>query len=40
MAWAWNISEIAHGLGFSEPTHFSNFFKKNVNASPSEFRAS
>lgn len=34
----WNISEIGYGLGFSEAAHFSNFFKKHVDMSPSEFR--
>ncbi|GAA5520270.1 helix-turn-helix domain-containing protein [Aliifodinibius salicampi] len=34
----WNISEIGYGLGFSEAPHFSNFFKKHVDMSPSEFR--
>jgi len=27
---AWNVSEIAYALGFTEVTHFSNFFKKHV----------
>jgi len=35
---SWNISEIAYALGFNEATHFSNFFKKHTNLSPSEFR--
>ncbi|MFM8912910.1 MAG: helix-turn-helix domain-containing protein [Flammeovirgaceae bacterium] len=30
--------QIAHTLGFSEPTHFSRFFKKNTNLSPNAFR--
>ena len=33
-----NISEIAYALGFNEATHFSNFFKKNTQSSPSQFR--
>ena len=33
-----NISEIAYGLGFTEATHFNNFFKKHVEMSPSAFR--
>lgn len=35
---SWNISEIAYSLGFSEPTHFNNFFKKNNQINPSAFR--
>lgn len=34
----WNISEIAYSLGFTEVTHFNNFFKKHVETSPSKFR--
>lgn len=34
----WNVSEIAYGLGFTEVTHFNNFFKKQVGASPGKFR--
>ncbi len=30
--------EIAYQLGFSEPTHFSRFFKKNTDQSPNSFR--
>lgn len=36
----WNVSEIAYGLGFSEVTHFNNFFKKGMDMSPSQFRKS
>jgi YesN/AraC family two-component response regulator len=32
--------EIAYKLGFSEPTHFSRFFKKNTLLSPMAFRKS
>jgi len=35
---AWNISEIAWALGFTEATHFNNFFKKHVQTSPLKFR--
>lgn len=35
---SWNISEIAYALGFTEVTHFSNFFKKHTQSSPTEFR--
>lgn len=36
----WNISEIAFVLGFSEPSHFNNFFKKYTQLTPSKFRRS
>ena len=35
---AWNVTEIAYALGFSEVTHFNNFFKKNMEMSPLKFR--
>ena len=35
----WNVSEIAFALGFTEPTHFNNFFKKYLQLSPSKFRS-
>ena len=34
-----NIAEIAFSLGFQDQAHFSNFFRKRVQAGPSEFRA-
>lgn len=34
----WNVADIAYGLGFSEPTHFNNFFRKHVELSPTAFR--
>ena len=34
----WSISDIAFSLGFSEVTHFNNFFKKLVLMSPTKFR--
>lgn len=34
----WNVSEIAHALGFQEVSHFSNFFKKHTSVSPSAYR--
>jgi AraC-like DNA-binding protein len=34
----WNVSEIAYSLGFSEVTHFNNFFKKKLKISPLKFR--
>jgi AraC family transcriptional regulator, transcriptional activator of pobA len=35
---AWNVSEISYALGFTEVTHFNNFFKKHVQLSPLKFR--
>ena len=35
----WNVSEVAYGLGFEEPAHFNNFFKKHTRLRPTEFRA-
>ncbi len=35
---AWSVSEIAYSLGFSEATHFNNFFKKHVQTSPLKYR--
>lgn len=34
----WNISEISYSLGFEEPAHFNNFFKKHTSSTPSSFR--
>ncbi|MEO7978985.1 helix-turn-helix transcriptional regulator [Flavobacterium sp.] len=34
----WNINEIAWCLGFDELSHFINFFKKNVQVSPKNYR--
>ncbi|BAV08356.1 Helix-turn-helix domain-containing protein [Filimonas lacunae] len=36
---SWNISEISYCLGFEEPAHFNNFFKKQVALTPSAYRA-
>ncbi|WP_069133378.1 helix-turn-helix domain-containing protein [Rhodohalobacter halophilus] len=33
-----SIKEIAFEIGFSDPFHFSNLFKKEIGVSPSEFR--
>ncbi|MEO1487213.1 MAG: AraC family transcriptional regulator [Bacteroidota bacterium] len=33
------ISEIAYHLNFSEPTHFTKFFKKGVSKTPQEYRS-
>jgi AraC family transcriptional regulator, transcriptional activator of pobA len=35
---AWSVSEIAYALGFTEVTHFNNFFKKHAEMSPLKFR--
>lgn len=34
----WNVSEIGYSLGFEEPAHFNNFFKKQTQFTPSRFR--
>ncbi|MDE3213168.1 MAG: helix-turn-helix transcriptional regulator, partial [Bacteroidota bacterium] len=34
----WPVSDIAYALGFAEPTHFNNFFKKHQHLSPLKFR--
>ena len=34
----WNVSEIGYCLGFEEPAHFNNFFKKQTQTTPSKFR--
>jgi AraC family transcriptional regulator, transcriptional activator of pobA len=34
----WSVSDIAFALGFTEVTHFNNFFKKHVRLSPLKFR--
>lgn len=34
----WNVAEISYCLGFEEPAHFSNFFRKHTGAVPSAVR--
>ena len=34
----WSVSDIAYALGFTEVTHFNNFFKKHTQVSPLKFR--
>ena len=34
----WSVAEIAHRLGFSEPTNFSKFFRRLVGSTPAQFR--
>ncbi|MFD1257479.1 helix-turn-helix domain-containing protein [Mucilaginibacter terrae] len=34
----WNVSEIGYCLGFEEPAHFNNFFKKQTQLTPTGFR--
>lgn len=34
----WSVSEISFALGFTEVTHFNNFFKKHMLESPLKFR--
>lgn len=35
---SWSVSEIAYGLGFSEPSSFCNFMKRQTGLSPTELR--
>jgi AraC family transcriptional regulator, transcriptional activator of pobA len=35
---SWPVADIAFGLGFTETTHFNNFFKKHLECSPLQFR--
>lgn len=35
----WTVAEIARGLGFEEPNHFSGFFKNHAKISPMKFRS-
>lgn len=35
---SWSVAEIAYALGFTEATHFNNFFKKHLKLSPLKFR--
>jgi len=34
----WSAADVAYALGFTEVTHFNNFFKKHVQLSPLKFR--
>lgn len=34
----WNVAEIGYCLGFQEPAHFNNFFKKRTSLTPAAFR--
>lgn len=34
----WSVADVAYALGFTEVTHFNNFFKKHVQLSPTKFR--
>lgn len=34
----WNIAEIGYSLGFEDPAHFNNFFKKQTTLTPRAFR--
>jgi len=37
---SWNVSDVAYALGFSEVTHFNNYFKKRTSMNPTQFRKS
>jgi AraC family transcriptional activator of pobA len=34
----WNVSEISYSLGFAQPSHFTYFFKKQTNVTPTAVR--
>ncbi len=34
----WNVSEISYTLGFEDPAHFNNFFKKQTSHTPRTYR--
>lgn len=34
----WNVAEISYTLGFEEPAHFNNFFKKQTSQTPRAYR--
>lgn len=34
----WSVSEISYALGFAQPAHFNNFFRKHTAVSPLNFR--
>ena len=36
----WSIADIGYSLGFDGPSHFSSFFKKQLQISPSQYRKS
>ncbi|RZL50560.1 MAG: AraC family transcriptional regulator [Pedobacter sp.] len=35
----WNVAEISYTLGFEDPAHFNNFFKKQTSQTPRTYRA-
>ncbi|HEY8928218.1 MAG TPA: AraC family transcriptional regulator [Mucilaginibacter sp.] len=37
---SWSIGEVAWGLGYEEPNHFSSFFKSKTKLTPNQFRQS
>jgi len=34
----WSVSEISYALGFAQPAHFNNFFRKHTGLNPLKFR--
>ncbi|WP_025124530.1 helix-turn-helix domain-containing protein [Myroides odoratimimus] len=35
---SWDIAEVGYTLGFDQPTHFNNFFKKNAGVTPLKYK--
>jgi AraC family transcriptional activator of pobA len=35
---SWNVSEISYSLGFAQPSHFTQFFKKHTKLTPTSVR--
>ncbi|MDR0228326.1 MAG: helix-turn-helix domain-containing protein [Flavobacteriaceae bacterium] len=35
---SWDIAEVGYTLGFEQPSHFNNFFKKHANQTPLKFK--
>ncbi|SEI48501.1 AraC-type DNA-binding protein [Myroides marinus] len=35
---SWDIAEVGYTLGFEQPSHFNNFFKKNAGVTPLKYK--